>query len=67
MRTILRWAGVTEVTSGGADPKDDLLDDTTAMTVEATSRHSGRAPEEDLAVLDDLQTPPAGAPDGVLS
>src|SRR3954464_1628248 len=56
-RTILRYAGGRELTLGDLGTRDGLLGGINAVIVGNYLTTLGRDPEEDLALLDDLQMP----------
>lgn len=56
-RTILRFAGGREITLGDLGSRDGLLGGVNAIIVGNYLTTLGRAPEEDLALLEELQMP----------
>jgi len=56
-RTILRYAGGREITLGDLGTRDGLLGGINAVIVGNYLTTLGRAPEEDLALLDELKMP----------
>ena len=60
-RTILRYAGGRELTLGDLGTRDGLLGGINAVIVGNYLTTLGRDPQEDLALLDDLQDADQGA------
>jgi len=56
-RTVLRYAGGREITLGDLGTRDGLLGGINAVIVGNYLTTLGRAPEEDLALLDELKMP----------
>ena len=56
-RTILRYAGGREIALGDRGTRDGLLGGVNAVIVGNYLTTLGRPPQEDLALLDDLQMP----------
>jgi len=56
-RTVLRYAGGREITLGDLGTRDGLLGGVNAVIVGNYLTTLGRAPEEDLALLDQLRMP----------
>jgi biotin synthase len=56
-KTILRYAGGREITLGDLGTRDGLLGGINAMIVGNYLTTLGRAPEQDLALLDELKMP----------
>ena len=56
-RTVLRYAGGRELTLGDLGTRDGLLGGINAVIVGNYLTTLGRAPEADLALLEELQMP----------